>query len=436
MTFAYIFVKNPTLAPNIISRMPKPYNVFIVYARKDAEYLEELRGHLRPMELNGTIKVWCDREIDSGIKWKDAIIRNMDTADIILLMVSAAYYDSSYMHEKELKYALMRHDKEEASVLSVIVRKCKFAADPIVSSLQVLPKDARAVTSWNDRDDAWVDVVKGIEKVVAKLDVAISKMVRQTEEKMVEALELESREDKLVKQKAEVEKKGKKAAKKAVFFDYPLVEVQGGTFTMGSPLDEKGGFADECQRQVTVADFLIGKYLVTQKQWRDVMGRNPSYFKGCDNCPVENISWNDVKKFIQKLNEKTGVIWRLPTEAEWEYAARGGRQNYGFVYAGSNKMNNVGWCHENSGSKTHAVGEKSPNELGLYDMSGNVWEWCDDWYKSYPDCGWDIDATGYFRVMRGGSWRHEPRFCRVANRGNSPLVCHYDDLGFRLARTK
>jgi formylglycine-generating enzyme required for sulfatase activity len=449
--------------------MPKPYNVFIVYARKDAEYLEELRGHLRPMERAGMLKIWCDREIDPGAKWEEAILRNMDTADIILLMVSAAYYDSSYIHEKELKYALMRHEKEEASVLPVIVRKCKFNADPIVSSLQVLPKDAKAVTSWNDRDDAWVDVVEGIEKVVTKLEVAISKMARQTEEKMAETLELESRENELAKRKAEMEEKERQvalelelrekelakrkaevenkekqaeleskrqeqAAKNTAFFDYPLVEVQGGTFTIGSPADEKDRYDDECQHQVTVADFLIGKYPVTQKQWIEIMGSNPSHFKGCDNCPVENVSWLQVEEFIQKLNGKTGVTWRLPTEAEWEYAARGGRQSNGYVYAGGNDLNKVSWNNKNAGGKTHPVGGKASNELGLYDMSGNVWEWCEDWKKPYPGCT-GKDYTGSVRVMRGGSWGNGPRYCRVADRSSDAPGYRGNFVGFRLART-
>jgi hypothetical protein len=150
--------------------MPQPYKVFIVYSREDANYLRELRGHLRPMEHAETLTVWCDREIDPGVKWEDAIIRNMDTADIILLMVSAAYYDSSYIHEKELKYAIERHSQGIATVIPVIVRPCNFKVDPIVSSLQVLPTYAKPVTEWPNRDSAWLDVIKGIEDKVKDLD--------------------------------------------------------------------------------------------------------------------------------------------------------------------------------------------------------------------------------------------------------------------------
>ena len=164
------------------------------------------------------------------------------------------------------------------------------------------------------------------------------------------------------------------------------------------------------------------------------MGNNPSDFKGCDNCPVENVSWLQVKKFIQKLNEKTGVTWRLPTEAEWEYAARGGRQSRGYVYAGSNDLSKVGWHDNNAGSKTHPVGGKEPNELGLYDLSGNVLEWCEDWYKPYPGCT-GHDHTGSVRVLRGGSWYYYPQYCRVAFRSNDAPGNRSNGSGFRLART-
>ncbi|RLD58109.1 MAG: sulfatase-modifying factor protein, partial [Bacteroidetes bacterium] len=158
-----------------------------------------------------------------------------------------------------------------------------------------------------------------------------------------------------------------------------MVFVKGGTFQMGS---NNGGTDEKPVHRVSLDDFYIGKYEVTQKQWRKIMGNNPSHFFGCDNCPVETVSWNDVQKFITKLNQKTGQHYRLPTEAEWEYAARGGSFESPTKYAGNNYVDKVAWYYNNSNEKTHPVGEKKPNKIGIYDISGNVWEWCSDWYSN------------------------------------------------------
>jgi hypothetical protein len=167
--------------------------------------------------------------------------------------------------------------------------------------------------------------------------------------------------------------------------------------------------------------FYIGKYEVTQAQWQAVMGNNPSKFSGSNN-PVEQVSWNDVQEFIKKLNAMTGRNYRLPTEAEWEYAANEGKRNSSYEYSGSNTLSSVGWYGDNSGNTTHPVGQKSPNSLGLYDMSGNVWEWCQDCY----------DSSCSYRVIRGGSWYYDASNCRVAHRyGNAPSY-RYGNLGFRL----
>jgi len=188
-----------------------------------------------------------------------------------------------------------------------------------------------------------------------------------------------------------------------------MVDVRGGTFTMGCTPEQGSDCRDNEKppRSVSLSDFSIGKYEVTQAQWKAVMGSNPSRFQGCDDCPVEKVSWNDVQEFIQKLNAQTGKTYRLPTEAEWEYAARGGSQSQGYQYAGGNNLDEVAWHGGNSGSKTHKVGSKAPNELGIYDMSGNVWEWCSDWYGDYtPEAQTNPTGpnSGSFRVLRGGSW--------------------------------
>ena len=215
-----------------------------------------------------------------------------------------------------------------------------------------------------------------------------------------------------------------------------MVWVSGGTFTMGAT-SEQGSDADDREKpahSVTLSGYYIGKYEVTQAQWKAVMGNNPSSFKG-DNLPVENVSWNDVQEFIRKLNQLTGKSYRLPTEAEWEYAARGGNNSRGYKYSGSNNIGSVAWNYENCGSTTHPVGSKSPNELGIYDMSGNVWEWCQDWYGDYNSSSQRNPkgpASGSYRVGRGGGWNSFARDCRVSFRDCDSPGYGANDLGFRL----
>ena len=240
---------------------------------------------------------------------------------------------------------------------------------------------------------------------------------------------------------------------------FEMVRVEGGTFRMGATSEQKDEAWDgeKPVHSVTLSSYYIGKTEVTQALWQAVMGSNPSNFKGAD-LPVECVSWDDCQEFIQKLNSLTGRNFRLPTEAEWEFACRGGNNSRGYKYSGRNKLGSVAWYNGNSGGKTHSVGSflwggfsaptgdsggkthpvgtKTPNELGIYDMSGSVWEWCNDWYGNYtansqtnptgPQCG-----SG--RVRRGGSWFNDARSCRSSNRNGNypPDRCNF--LGLRLA---
>lgn len=215
-----------------------------------------------------------------------------------------------------------------------------------------------------------------------------------------------------------------------------MVYVQGGTFTMGAT-DEQGSDADIDEKpahSVTLSSYYIGKTEVTQELWEAVMGSNPSEFKG-NRKPVEQVSWNDCQTFISMLNALTGKNYRLPTEAEWEFAARGGIKSKGYKYSGSNTLDDVAWCEDNSGETTHEVGTKSPNELGLYDMSGNVWEWCNDWYGNYissPSNNPTGPGSGTYRVNRGGSWYLIAGCCRSSNRNLNTPDFRYIHLGLRL----
>ena len=216
---------------------------------------------------------------------------------------------------------------------------------------------------------------------------------------------------------------------------FNMVFVEGGTFQMGSN-DSEADSDEKPVHSVTLNDYYIGETEVTQELWEAVMGSNPSEFKGSKK-PVEIVSWNDCQKFIKKLNQLTGKNFRLPTEAEWEYAARGGNKSRGYKYSGSNNISDVAWYRDNSSCATHPVCIKSPNELGIYDMSGNVWEWCSDWYgkryySSSPSNNPTGPTSGSGRVYRGGSWRSNAQGCRMANRDRSTPDIRYDNLGLRL----
>lgn len=253
---------------------------------------------------------------------------------------------------------------------------------------------------------------------------------------------------------------------------HDMVYVEGGSFMMGS----NGYYDDETPvHKVTVSSFWIGKYEVTQAEWKEVMGSNPSYWKG-DRLPVEKVSWYAAIKYCNLRSLAEGLTpcysisgitspsnwgpvptenrnstwdavvcdfnangYRLPTEAEWEYAARGGVRSIGYDYSGSNNLGSVAWYTDNSDSKTHAVGTKDPNELGIYDMSGNVWEWCWDWKANYSSSPQDNPTgpnKGSYRLLRGGSWYGSATYCRVAYRDyDNPYVGYFYYVGFRLCRT-
>lgn len=221
---------------------------------------------------------------------------------------------------------------------------------------------------------------------------------------------------------------------------FEMVLVEGGTFIMGSN-DLEADNDEQPTHQLELQDYYIGRYEVTQAQWRNIMGEDPEelYFAGCPECPVEGVSWNDVQVFIKRLNAKTGQEFRLPTEAEWEYAARGGPKSRGYRFSGSEDIGKVAWYDKNSAEGVKPVGQKQPNELEIYDMTGNVREWCSDWYARFY---YEQSAQqnphgppfGSSRVARGGSWSNYSKYSRVANR-----FCYGPDyrmkgqLGFRLA---
>jgi len=210
-----------------------------------------------------------------------------------------------------------------------------------------------------------------------------------------------------------------------------MVKVEGGTFEMSR--NDANTF-----HSVIVNDFYIGMYQITQKQWHEIMGNNPSFSKGSDEFPVINVGWDDIQKFIKNLNQNTNKDYRLPTNTEWEYAARGGNKSKGYKYAGSDEFDKVGWNKENSVKNINPVGGKMPNELGLYDMSGNVWELCNDWYNNERPTTYNRIENSYIydKVMRGGCWNSPLFECPIVYHKYIPFaeICSHN-IGFRVAIT-
>ncbi len=242
--------------------------------------------------------------------------------------------------------------------------------------------------------------------------------------------------------KAEEERKRVEEEKRQGLFkvgnvEFKMIYVEGGKFKMGS----NNGYSEEKPvHDVTLSDYCIGETVVTQALWKAVMGNNPSWWYKGDNLPVESVSWDDCQEFIRKLNDRIqdqlkGRRFALPTEAQWEFAARGGKKSQDYIYSGGNTIDDVAWYRGNSSKRTHPVKQKRANELGLYDMSGNVWEWCQDWYGSYPSSPQTDPvgpSSGSFRVYRGGGWSFIAFKCRSAFRINfTPDYC-YSNLGLRL----
>ncbi len=219
---------------------------------------------------------------------------------------------------------------------------------------------------------------------------------------------------------------------------FKMIKVEGGTFTMGATR-EQGSDVDSWEKpahRVTLSSYYIGQTEVTEELWLAVMG----YYSNFDGStfPIYEVTWVDCQKFIRRLNDLTGQLFRLPTEAEWEFAARGGTKSRGYKFSGSNTLDDVAWYWGNSRRKPHPVGTKRANELGLYDMSGNVWEWCQDNYKSYSSSA-QVNPIGLYdwedegRVRRGGSWVRSANYCRVSIRGSERQSNKNQEIGLRLA---
>jgi formylglycine-generating enzyme required for sulfatase activity len=388
-----------------------------------------------------------------------------------------------------------RHYDGTARVIPIILETCgwKYGA---FSQLQVLPKDGKPVTRWDDKAEAFFDVEEGIRRVV---DALIAERQRQAEaarqqrqeedRRQREAEQLKQQREAAQRQQAEVNRQAQERQKRLAaslgisLNDLSIVEFQSvrvnetgniterqqgqmntfredlgnsiglemvaipaGEFVMGSPTEEEGRDNDEGpQRTVRVPSFFMGRFQLTQAQYEAVMGKNPSHFKGI-NRPVEQVSWDDAVAFCQKLSERTGRTYRLPSEAEWEYACRAGTTTpFHFGPTITTDLVNYSGNHTYGAApkgkyrqQTTDVGSFLPNAFGLYDMHGNVREWClDHWHDSYegaPTDGsaWLSSDESESRLLRGGSWSYDPSYCRSANRSGGTRAFQFNYFGFRL----
>ncbi len=313
-----------------------------------------------------------------------------------------------------------------------------------VAGVSVQQNNQRRAEQEERERIAWAEKVR--QDSIANAEAEAQRQAREAEERRQaeeqrKAREAAARREAQEKARREAEARRRSASNWIIRVgdvEFEMVYVEGGTFTMGGTAEQGSDAASDAKptHSVTLSSFHIGKYEVTQGLWAEVMGENPSYNKAGNDYPVEMVSWKDCQEFIRKLNARTGLNFRLPTEAEWEYAARGGKKSRGYKYSGSNSLGNVAWCGGNSGSESHPVGRKSPNELGLYDMSGNVLEWCNDWYGSYGSSSQTNptgpSSGGVRRVLRGGGFLHIENLYRVSYRDWCDSGGRRNDFGLRL----
>lgn len=299
-------------------------------------------------------------------------------------------------------------------------------------------KNGEVTVSYKTEKD-YIDEKTAAEKEKkAREDAEKENQQKQAEERQKQELEAKKRDEEI--KQAQLKASRQKLAADAIVKEISskMVLVDGGTFTMGCNKDQGLCLNEETPtHQVTLRSFYICKYDVTQQQYSSLMENNPSNHQNCPQCPVENVTWDDAILFISNLNELAGTHLRLPTEAEWEYAARGGSKSKNYKYAGGNTLDEVAWYDANSKNNSQPVSFKSPNELGLYDMTGNVAQWCSDWFSSdyyaySPNQDPSGPETGDKRVIRGGAWFYNENSCRISFRSQLIPTGSLDYLGFRL----
>jgi formylglycine-generating enzyme required for sulfatase activity len=408
------------------STAPEPVKVFFSYAHEDRDLRDKLEEHLSVLKHEGLIVTWHDRDIGAGREWAGRVGAELESADIILLLISSSFLASAYCYDKEMHRALQRHEEGVAVVIPVILRAADWEGAPF-GKLQALPREGRPVTKWRNRDEAFTDIANEIAKVATRLSRAKAAGGAATPTSAGESRPSEGA----------TTSKGAGEISRALQ-QMKFVLIKPGTFLMGS---ERGQADERPVREMGIAKpFYIGAYVVTQGEWRAVMGTEPwrgmKFVEYDDRYPAVYISWDDTKAFIAKANNADNEnYYRLPTEAEWEYAARAGTTTDFSFGDDEGALNAYGWYKENASKAgvEHAlpVGLKRPNPWGLYDVHGNVWEWVQDWYGPYSE---DDQAPPTEKVLRGGGYDFDATGARSGFRNKYLPTRSTHVMGFRLVK--
>ena len=442
-----------------------PLKVFIIYAHEDRAYKDDLLKSLKLLQKKGLVATWHDRDLLAGDEWEKVIRGHLQSAHLILPIISIDFFNSDYIEQVEIVEAFQRYEKGEAHILPIIARQCKWMDDPHISQLQALPEDGRPIARWDSRDDAFESVYDGIKAKIIQIHeewqaVAQAKELREEDDAAFAAartrIDFELYLKKYSLHIVEAHQKTANFKKQEVRAQYlsNMVLIKGGQFQMGDTFDE-GLNREKPVHAVTISDFYLGKCVVTFEEYdcfcEEAKCEKPKDQWGRGQHPVINVSWDDAQAYCHWLSAKTGSKFRLPTEAEWEYAAREGGKKVRF---GNGKdLANPAEVNFNANKeykqpysvigefrfKTVPVGSlKSPNGLGLHDMSGNVLEWCEDCYHdSYTDApnvgnAW-LSPERTARVLRGGKWASHPPTCRVTYRQGDMPTLRNSRIGFRVA---
>lgn len=392
--------------------------IFDAHPKGDKDHLFVMRSLWNAVLDTDAIKINLDnkkKELESLHKEKDTL---MATVQSVQKQLEEAQTDAQYLSEQSKAVKGKLRDKID-----------EISQQLAASNTALADKERKIASLKKSLSDAEATLINVQKELKSYKDAEVRRKAEEARKKAeVEAKAKADAERKSAEAAARMkdEEEKKRGIIKVGSVEFKMIRVEGGTFTMG-----KGCNA----HQVTLSSYYIAETPVTQELWTKIMGRNPSYFKG-NNFPVESVSWNDSLEFIMKLNLKTGKKFRLPTEAEWEFAARGGNKSKHYQYSGSNNLREIAWYELNSNNRTHSVKTMKANELGIYDMSGNVWEWCQDWFGHYGE-GSQTNPTGpnygYDRVNRGGAWNDAARLCVSSCRGYDAPLTHGTNLGFRLA---